>query len=34
MKRIYQKKLKINTELYFLVVQNSKADGILTGGEV
>ncbi len=34
MKRIYQNKWKINMELYFLVIQNSKAGGILTGGEV
>ena len=34
MKRICQNKWKINMELYFLVIQNSKAGGILTGGEV
>lgn len=34
LKKLYQKKLKMNTELYFLVIQNSKAGGILNGGEV
>ena len=34
MKRLYQKKLKINTELYFLAIWNSTAGGLPISQEV
>ena len=34
MKRLYQKKLKINTELYFPAIWNSAAGGLLIRQEV
>lgn len=34
MKRTYQNKWKINTELYFLIIWNSTAGGALISWEV
>ena len=34
MKRLYQKKLKFNTELYFLIIWDSTAGGVPVRQEV